>query len=447
MLDQIIRGPLLIPSEDGRVAFFSDGALASDAAGIIQFAGGWQQLSPQLPAGHPPERRSAGTMLPPLLDIHTHIPQHPIRGRFADGIPDNPPGGRLLSALKRNVFPAEARCGGNEYTRRVVADFLADTLAHGIVGGAAFMTVSAPATEIALEMLPNEWSVGLVLMNQNTPDNLRTDEANLDADISRLAARFGRRLIVTDRFAVAVTSPLRKQAAALAAKFGLRTQTHLNEQAAEKQFVERDLYPHSASYTAVYRDDGLLDHQCILAHCIHQTAAEWPIITASNSVIAHCPTSNLLLGSGVMPLDCVMEKKIPFALGTDVGASPTVSMLAEMGRFLRVHAGKSSRATAAEALFRSTLAPANILGLDIGRLEPGRPMSFIELRATTPSQSSVLGSTVFDPEAQTRRELAEVSPQSFSTDDAIRSLLPINLDDPENSVRRVTLAGKMVFHA
>jgi guanine deaminase len=432
MLDQIIRGPLLIPSDDGRVTFFRDGALASDARGTIQFAGDWNELQKQLPADHPPARQSLGTMLPPLLDIHTHIPQHPIRGRFADGVPDNAPGGKLLNALRKNVFPAEARCGNNDYTRKVVADFLADTLAHGVVGGAAYMTVSAAATEIALELLPSTWSVGLVLMNQNTPPDLLTDEPNLEADITRLAARFGKRFIVTDRFAVAVTSPLRKRAALLAGKLGLRTQTHLNEQPAEKQFVERDLYPKSASYTAVYQEDGLLDHHCILAHCIHQTPPEWPIITQTNSVIAHCPTSNLLLGSGLMSLDSVIEKQIPYALATDVGASPTVSMLAEMGRFLQVHEGKTSRATPTEALYRSTLAPAKILGLNMGDLKPGQPMSFIEVQSV--SSSSPSPSTLGEGRGE-------------GLIDPIAALLPINLDVPEMSIRRVTLAGRTVFHA
>jgi guanine deaminase len=262
----------------------------------------------------------------------------------------------------------------------------------------------------------------MVLMNQNCPDNLRTDEANLQRDVTRLARRFGRRFIITDRFAVAVTSPLRQQAVKLAERFGLRTQTHLNEQVGEKQFIEKELYPKSESYTAVYRDDGLLNHQCILAHCIQMKASEWPILVESESVIAHCPTSNLLLGSGIMSLDRVIEHKIPYAIATDVGASPTVSLLAEIGRFLQVHAGRSGRATSGEALFRATLAPARILGLgeSLGRLEAGRPMSFIEVRGGD-------------------------STGGVTADEAIRALIPGNLDDPRPAVVRVTLMGKPVF--
>src|SRR4051812_38438815 len=291
-------------------------------------------------------------MLPPLLDIHTPVPQHPIRGRFVEGVPDDAPGGRLLAGLKRNVFPAEARCNDAAHAERVVADFLADTLAHGVVGGAAYMTPSAAATEAALSGLPEAWSVGLLLMDQNCPPDLCTDEASVEDDFVRLARRFGRRLIMTDRFAVAVSSPLRRRGAALAGRLGLRTQTHLNEQRAEKALVETTLYPDAGSYADVYRRDGLLDHACIAAHCVHMSGDEWQMLRDTGTTIAHCPTSNELLGSGVMPLDEVLSREIPYAIGTDVGASPTVSMLAEVGRFLRAHAGRSARATPAEALYR-----------------------------------------------------------------------------------------------
>jgi guanine deaminase len=421
MIDQIIRGPLLIPLADGGVAYHPDGALAFDKNGILQFAGDSAKLERQLSA-KPLSRKCDGVILPPLLDLHTHIPQHPIRGRFCEGVEDGLPGGKLLNALKRNVFPAEIKCNQAEYARKVVEDFAADVLANGVVGGAAYATVSAGATETALEVLPSTWSVGLVMMNQNCPEDLRTDEKNLETDISRLAEKFGTRFIVTDRFAVSTTSPLRREGARWANILGLRTQTHLNEQKAEKEFVEKQLYPHAKSYTDVYLADGLLAPPCILAHCIHMRGDEWKILEDCHAAIAHCPTSNLLLGSGLMSLDCVLAHNIPYAIATDVGASPTVSMLAEMGRFLQVHAGKSARATPSEALWRATLAPAQIIGLDqnLGRLEPGRPASFIEAETVAP----VAGQ---------------------SADDVIRALIPRDLDNPKPSILRVTLGGKMAF--
>src|SRR5207249_12048170 len=196
------------------------------------------------------------------LDNHIHIPQHPIRGDFMRDVELNPKEGRLMAGLNKNVFPAEAKCADREYTERVILDFLNDTLAKGVVGGAAYMTVHAQATELALEILPPTWHVGLVLMNQE-PAYLRTDEPNLERDIRHLAERFGRRFIVTDRFAIAVDSQLRQRAARLAKELGLRMQTHLNEQHREKQRVEQVLYPNAESYTDVYRRDGLLEREAI----------------------------------------------------------------------------------------------------------------------------------------------------------------------------------------
>ncbi|HEX8911423.1 MAG TPA: amidohydrolase family protein [Humisphaera sp.] len=420
-VSQLVRGPLLVPRPGGHVDYYPDGVLAADPVGTLLYAGSWSGLACQLGDDRPPVRRAAGVMLPPLLDVHTHVPQHPIRGRFVEGVPDDAPGGKLLAGLQRNVFPAEAKCGDPAHAEAVARAFAADTLGHGVVGGMAYMTVSAAATEAALGVLPETWSVGMVLMDQNCPAYLRTDGPAVEADHDRLAGRFGRRVVVTDRFAVAVGTPLRHRAVAVAARLGLRTQTHLNEQVAEKAFVERELYPQYDSYTDVYRRDGLLDHACVLAHCVHMRPDEWGIVRDSGSAIAHCPTSNLHLGSGVMDLDEVLARGISYAVATDVGASPTVSLLAEVGRFLQVHAGRSTRATLTEGLYRVTLGAADLLGLDrtLGRLEAGRPMSFIEV--------------------------ATRAPDARLADEAILGLIPENLDAPVPAVRRVTLGGTAAF--
>lgn len=465
MIAQIVRGPLLVPREDGRVDFFRDGALACDERGILVFVGDYAELNTQLQGATPlpsresgrqsldrglgegarderqpvalarssdphpnplPEgartriRASRGIMLPPLIDLHIHIPQHPIRGHFVDGIPDDAPGGKLLNGLQKNVFPAEAKCHDLAVAKAVIDTFARDTLSHGVVGGCAYMMVSARATDLALSMLPDTWSVGMVLMNQNAPDDLVTHEPSLEHDIAAMARKHGSRVVVTDRFAVAVDSRLRSRASKLAATLGLRTQTHLNEQVKEKQFVERELYPDAGSYTNVYLNDGLLDHRCILAHCIHMKSHEWAILRDTGSVVAHCPTSNLLLGSGTMNLDEVIARGIPYAIATDVGASPTVSMLAEMARFLDVHRGHSDHATPGEALYRATLAPATILGMAdrVGDLSVGKPMSFIEVEPASAGKAA---------------------------SEAIRSILPTDLDNPRPAVNRVTLAGKVAY--
>ncbi|HEY7091474.1 MAG TPA: amidohydrolase family protein [Tepidisphaeraceae bacterium] len=379
----LIRGPILNPRPDGSVDFIPDGALASAEDGTrIKYASPWASFGPsseQFETAH-------GILCPAFLDNHIHIPQHPIRGRFTEGIDAHPPEGRLIAGLNRNVFPAEARCEEPHYTAKVVSDFLEDTWAHGVIGGAAYMTVHTAAARTALEVLPGTWFVGPVLMNMNCPEYLRTDERTWARDVELLAKDFGRRVIVTDRFAVAVDSRLRQEAVALARQLGLRMQTHLNEQIREKRFVEHELYPGAGTYTGVYERDGLLDCEPILAHCVRMSGDEFQSVGRhSGAQIAHCPTSNTLLGSGVMPLDRLFEHGIEYAICTDVGASPTTSLLCEMAQFLKVHSGISPRATPLEALYRTTLGAAKMLGLDrvLGSFDPGKAMTFIEIDCRT----------------------------------------------------------------
>jgi guanine deaminase len=459
--DMIIRGPLLNPREDGGADFWLDGALWSDADGNIRFVGAWADL-PE--TNGDAVRPSEGMIVPAFLDCHTHIPQYPIRGRFVEGIVGDPPEGRLLAGLNRNVFPLESQAKDVAYALDVIHGFAADTLAKGVLGGATFMTVHARAARIALETLPSAWAIGLVLMNQNCPDYLRTDEKRLEQDVAVLAEEFGSRLILSDRFAVAVDTPLRLRTAALAAKYGLRMQTHLNEQKTEKDFVERVLYPGYDSYTDVYRRDGLLDHAPILAHCLQMRDSEWEMITtAPDAAIAHCPTSNTLLGSGTMPLTDVLGRRIPYALCTDVGASPTTSLLAEMAQFLKVHSAAGDEAqrlaTPAEALYRVTIAPAHVLKLEaqFGAFAPGKPCTFLEI--------DISGQSYMDADTAIRSGLLGLSNTDldrYAASPALRTLAQEGLPwgaaltqvtedvhhtahQLENKVLRVTQAGKILW--
>lgn len=413
LIPYAVRGPLLVPGESG-CAYVSDGLIVVDASGRFGYAGPYAEAEAKRVSS---VRESEGVMLPPLIDIHTHISQHPIRGRFTEGVDDAPPEGRLLAGLRRNVYPAEARCNDPGVVERVVRDFLADTLAHGVVGGCAYMTSSFEATRIALSILPETWRVGMVLMDRpEVIEALRSDPERAERQMGELCEQFGDRFVVTDRFAPVVSTPMRTRAAAIARRRLLFAQTHLNEQPGEKSLVENVLYPDCASYTDVYRRDGLFDQPCIVAHCIQMRDEEWSILSKCGAIIAHCPTSNLLLGSGRMDLEKVVARNIPYALATDVGASATVSMLAEMGRFLDVHRGKSSHATPAEALYRGTLAPARLLRIDrhVGRLEPGMPASFVEVTPRTPAADA---------------------------DACIRAIIPSDLDQPTSTVARVTING------
>ncbi len=460
----IVRGPLLDPRADGSVRYFHDGVIVGNERGRIVAAGAWEEISRRLKLVPQQARAAKGWIIPPLLDAHIHIPQHPIRGRFLEGIEGNPEGGPLLAGLNRNVFPQEGKCSDAAVVKEVVETFRRDTLSQGVIGGAAYMTVHTPATRQALAELGDAWHVGLVMMERACPEFLRTDDANFERDVESLAKDFGSRLIVTDRFAGAVDTPLRKRGVSLAEKFGLRMQTHLNEQFAEKAWIE-GLYPDAKNYTDVYRHDGLLAQAALMAHCIRMSDEEFDMLAAERgTAIVHCPVSNTLLGSGIMPLDRVLARRIPYAICTDVGASPTTSLLNEMVQLLRVHRGRSAAATPREALFRATLAPAQILGLDyrLGSFETDKEFSFLEVAGGKPSveasadEAILTGLLEVEADDFSRYEFGgefafamgrlearglEVGPDlELLTADVEQTAARMNA-----KVQRVTLAGKEVF--
>lgn len=445
----IIRGPILNPRGDGSVEWIPDGVIIGDAK--ITFIGTYGEFKKQNLTGTP-ARQSKGIILPPFLDAHIHVPQHPIRGRFAEGVVGDPPEGRLLAGLNRNVFPTEGKCSDLEYARATIRAFLQDTLSQGVIGGAAYMTVHPAAAREALRILPPHWHAGLVLMNQNCPEYLRNNESTIDRDLRSLAEEFGSRCIITDRFAVACSSELRRIGVQVAKDYSLRTQTHLNEQVREKQFVEKTLYPTHASYTDVYRADGLLHHRPLLAHCIHMTQDEWRMLEDSQSVVMHCPTSNLLLGSGIMKLDEVREHGLDYAICTDVGASPTTSMLLEMAQYLMIH----PQACATEALYRVTLAPAKILELDreIGSFETGKAMSFIEVKTPTIAFASaedairgglLNGDQIGGETQEVIEKLRTLSPVNNAQLDRMIVETRSRAAKLESTIQSVTIEGKCAF--
>jgi hypothetical protein len=212
----------------------------------------------------------------------------------------------------------------------------------------------------------------------------------------------------------------------------------------EKQLVEEQLYP-GQNYTEVYERDGLLDHRAIVAHCVHMKPDELDALRRKRALVAHCPTSNTLLGSGIMNLDAIVDHDIDYAICTDVGASPTTSLLNEMAQFLNVHAGRSRHATPSAALLRTTT-----------RLEH----SFIEInvdweklgRCTTADE--VIAKAILEmPDTQSDEMKGALDMLATGCCDAgpHLDLLTENVNQTvrrlENKVRRVTLDGKVVYES
>lgn len=193
------------------------------------------------------------------------------------------------------------------------------------------------------------------------PPNLQdTAQSGYDQSAA-LIARWhgtGRQLYaVTPRFAITSTPEQLELAGDLLRRTpGLYMQTHLAENLDEIAAV-RSLFPHHSSYLDVYAKAGLDGPRAIFGHAIHMSEHDFAHCHHSGCTLAHCPTSNLFLGSGAFRLFDALkpDRPVHVALGTDIGAGTSLSLLATMGEAYKVSlmAG-DTRLSAAQALWLAT---------------------------------------------------------------------------------------------
>jgi guanine deaminase len=127
------------------------------------------------------------------------------------------------------------------------------------------------------------------------------------------------------RFAVACSEKLMRSAAELAAQYGAYIQTHLAENREEIEKV-RNQFTWAQDYTEVYEKCGLLGPRTVLGHCIHLSDRERGALAAAGASVAHCPSANLFLRSGILPLEKMRAAGLRVGLGSDVAAGPELNL-------------------------------------------------------------------------------------------------------------------------
>ena len=127
-----------------------------------------------------------------------------------------------------------------------------------------------------------------------------------------------------------------------------------------------------------------MSRRSVLAHNVHPTDAELTTLAARDASVAHCPTSNSALGSGLFPMRRHVEAGVRVAMGSDVGAGTGFSMLKEglQGYFMqRLLGDEGLPLTSAHLLWLCTVAGADALGLatEVGDLSVGKQFDAIWL--------------------------------------------------------------------
>jgi guanine deaminase len=308
---------------------------------------------------------------PGFVDTHVHMPQ-------LDVIASH--GTELLDWLNTHTFPAETRYADPGVSRAGAERFADALLAHGTTSAVVFPTVhpvSADAMFDAAAARGMRLITGKVLMDRHAPAGLTDDVAGAERDCSDGIARWHGRgrlaYAVTVRFAVTSTSAqLAMAGALLAAHPGVYLQTHVAENRAEVAWIA-ELFPDARSYLDVYDRHGLLGERAVLAHGIWLDDADRARLADTGAAIAHCPTSNLFLGSGLMDWRALDAAGAAVALASDVGGGTSLSMLRTMAAAYQVQAMQGRRLTAWKALHAATRGAAQALrlGHEIGSLDVG----------------------------------------------------------------------------
>jgi len=189
----------------------------------------------------------------------------------------------------------------------------------------------------------------------------------------------------TPRFAVSCSAAMLRSSARAAAEAGAYWQTHLAEDRGEVAEVKR-LFPDAIDYTDVYDRAGGLAPRAILAHAVHLSDREVARLADSGAAVAHCPSSNLFLASGAMPLSRYLAAGMRLGLGTDVAGGPDVTLFNVMraGAYTQnaLRAAGLSEVpplSPADWLRLGTLGGAEALGLEdrIGSVEVGKEADLI----------------------------------------------------------------------
>ncbi len=404
---------------------FEDGAVAF-SGGLIVALGSWASVCGRCPEAEVVDARDA-VLLPGFVDCHVHYPQVRVIGAM---------GLELLDWLRLRALPEEARLADPTYAAAVADQFVRGLAANGTTTALVFGSHFPDAQDAlfsAAFAAGLRVASGLVVSDRGLLPALRVPasavfELNREL-IERWHGRGLLRYAVSPRFSVSCSEELLEACGSLAHEFdGVLFTTHLNETRAEVELV-RELFPWARDYLETYERFGLVDGRSVFAHDVHVSDDELRRLAGAGAGVAHCPSSNAFLGSGLFPLRRHLDAGVRVALGTDVGAGTGLSMLKEgltayQGQMLAGSDGV--RLSPAHLLWLATAAGAAALGLsdEVGDLGVGKSADYLLVRA---------------PEGST---LAAVLERSESVEERLGALFTLAR---EESIAEVRVAGEVVW--
>ena len=325
--------------------------------------------------------RPDSLLLPGLINTHTHAPMSLLRG-IADDL-------RLQEWLEKYIFPAEAKNVSPEFVRWGTRLACLEMLLSGTTTYTDmyyFEEVIAEATkEAGMRGVLGQTIIGFPVPDAKTPElALQRTEAFLKRfqDDPLITAAVAPHALYTNSEATL------KAARALADKYNAPLLIHLSETKRENDEMRAK---HGASPAQVLDRMGVLNGRTLGAHGVWLDDADIGILKSRNTGIAHCPSSNMKLASGVAPVMKLLKAGIAVGLGPDgpAGSNNDFNLFEEMdlaAKLQKVISGDPRALNAMQAVEMATIQGARALGMEkeIGSLEPGKRADLITVRLDTP---------------------------------------------------------------
>ncbi|MFL6214866.1 MAG: 5'-deoxyadenosine deaminase [Blastocatellia bacterium] len=328
---------------------------------------------------------SGRALLPGLVQTHIHLCQTLFRGA-ADDL-------ALIDWLKRRIWPMEAaHTPASLYASARLG--IAEMIRGGTTTALTMETVNHTAEVFrAVEETGFRATVGKCMMDKGDDVPAALQEAT-DASIAESLALLERwhgaadgriRYCFAPRFAVSCTRELLERVARLSDERGVIVHTHASENRDEVALVERETGLRNIEYLKAV---GLVGPRVVLAHCVQLSDDEMAIIEQSGARVAHCPSSNLKLGSGIARISEMIERGISVSIGADgAPCNNRLDMFTEIrtAALLQKVLRGPEALPALAVLKMATIDGARALGLadEIGSIEAGKRADLILLNLDT----------------------------------------------------------------
>lgn len=364
---------------DGQRRVIENGAIAIRGERIIS-VGPRAEIDRQ----HQPKHRldvPDGIVTPGLINTHTHAPMSLFRG-IADDL-------KLQDWLEKYIFPAEAKNVNPEFVRWGTRLACAEMLLSGTTTYADMYyfeeTIAEATKECGMRAVLGQTVIGFP-----TPDAKTSEEALARSE--SFLKRFGRDPLIVPAVAphapYTVSASLMQACRALANKYDAPMLIHLSETKRENEEIQTK---YGMSPVQWLDSLGALTGRTLAAHGVWVDEADIRILQNRQVGLAHCPSSNMKLASGISPVLKYLTHDIALGLGTDgvAGSNNDVDMFEEMdlaAKLQKVTTGDPTALNAQQAFEMGTVRGARALGLqtEIGSLEPGKRADWIAVQTSAP---------------------------------------------------------------